>query len=91
MRYSGYYACRECGKTWWHKSDYIPFEAVDWWYDILFSIHCVINHSDKLKFKQFIKGLKIIFKKMLVAILWVLVTITQIIFYPFKLIIDLLY
>ena len=36
MRYSGYYNCKMCGKTWWHKSNWVPFELVDWIYNLLF-------------------------------------------------------
>lgn len=91
MRYSGYYTCRECGRTWWHKSDLIPFELVDWWYSILFLFHIVTKHFKILKFKHITKGLQEIFLKIVVAILWIVATIIQIIFYPIKLITDLLY
>lgn len=91
MRYSGYYNCRECGKTWWHKSDWIPFELVDWWYNILFLFHIIFKHFKILKFKHIAKGLWEVFLKILVAILWIVATILQIVFYPFKLLVELLY
>ena len=91
MRYSGYYNCQKCGKTWWHKSDWIPFELVDWWYDILFLFHIITKHFKTLKFKHIAKGLWEVFLKIIVAIFWIVATILQIVFYPFKLLVELLY
>ena len=91
MKYSGYYNCRECGKTWWHKSDWIPFELVDWWYSILFLFHIIFHHFDKVKIKHILKGLWDIVVRMGIAILCIIVTIIEIIFYPLKLLVDLLY
>lgn len=91
MRYSGYYTCRECGKVWKHKSDIIPFELVDWWYSVLFLYHIVSKHTKLLKFKHIVKAFGDIFLKLLVAVMFIIFTIIQIVLYPFKLLIDLFY
>lgn len=91
MRYSGYYRCRECGKTWRHKSNWVPFELVDWWYSILYLFHIIFKHINILKFKHIAKGLRDVFLKFLVAVLWIVATILRIVFYPFKLLVELLY
>lgn len=91
MRYSGYYNCKMCGKTWKHNSNYIPFELVDWFYNLLFLFHLVFHHSKELTFKNVAKGLSKVLSLMIVAILYIIMVIFRIIFYPFKLLIDLLY
>lgn len=91
MRYSGYYNCKMCGKTWKHKSNYVPFELVDWFYDLLFFCHLIAHHRKELDFKKVTRGIYQILLHIVVAIMWVIRTIIQVVFYPFKMLIDLLY
>ena len=91
MRYSGYYNCKMCGKTWNHKSNYIPFELVDWFYNLLFFFHLIFNHGKELDFKKIVRGLSQVLLQIMIAVLWIIVFIIRIIFYPFKLMVDVLY
>ena len=91
MRYSGYYNCKMCGKTWNHKSDYIPFELVDWFYNLLFFCHLVVHHHKELDFKKVMHGLYQVLLQMIVAIMWIVFTTIKIIFYPTYWLISKLY
>ena len=91
MKYSGYYNCKVCGKSWKHKSNWIPFELVDWFYDILFLTHLIFHHPKDVTFKRVMRNLYQILLHIVVAIMWVVVTTIQIIFYPFYWLITLLY
>lgn len=91
MRYSGYYNCKICGRTWNHKSNYILFELIDWFYNLLFFFHLIFHHFKELTFKNVTKGLSQVFLQMVVAVMYIIMVIFRIIFYPFKLVIDLLY
>ena len=91
MRYRGYYNCKICSKTWWHKSDYVPFELVDWFYSLLFLFHLISHHFEELTFKNVIKGLWQILRQFLCAILFLILIAVRIVFYPFKLLVDLFY
>ena len=91
MKYSGYYNCKVCGKTWWHKSNWIPFELVDWFYDILFFTHLIFHHPQDATFKRVMRNLYQILLHIVVAIMWIVVTTIRIIFYPFYWLISLLY
>ena len=91
MKYSGYYNCKFCGKTWWHKSNWVPFELVDWFYELAFLFHMIFHHHKELNFKRIMKGLYQVLLHFVVAIMWIIVTTIQIIFYPFKLLVDLFY
>lgn len=91
MRYRGYYNCKMCGKTWWHKSDYIPFELVDWFYSLLFLSHLIFHHFEELTFKNVAKGLWQILRQFLCAILFLLLVVVRIVFYPFYWFFNLFY
>jgi hypothetical protein len=53
--------------------------------------HIIFHHFDKVKIKHILKGLWDIVVRMGIAILWIIVTIIEVIFYPLKLLVDLLY
>lgn len=91
MKYKGYYSCKFCGKTWWHKSNLVPFELVDWFYSLLFLFHLVFHHFKELTFKNVAKGLWLVLHQFLRAILFLVLIMVRIVFYPFKLLSDLLY
>ena len=91
MRYSGYYKCKFCGKTWRHRSNWIPFELVDWIYSILFLFHLIFHHLKELIFKNIVKGLWQVLRQFLCAVLFLIFTMVRIILYPFKLLVDLFY
>lgn len=91
MKYSGYYNCKVCGKTWWYKSNWIPFELIDWFYDILFLTHLVFRHPQEATFKRVMRNLYQILLHIVVAVMWIVVTTIQIIFYPFYWLFNLLY
>ena len=91
MKYSEYYKCKICGKTWWHKSDWIPFELVDWIYNLLFLFHLIFHHFKELTFKNVIKGLWQVLRQFFCAILSLVFIVMRIVLYPFKMLIDLLY
>lgn len=91
MKYSGCYNCKICGKTWRHKPNWAPFELVDWIYDIIFLFHIIFHHHKELNFKRIMKNLYKILLHFVVAVMWIIITIIQLIFYPLKLLFDLLY
>lgn len=57
MKYNGYYNCKFCGKTWWHKSNWIPFELVDWIYSLLFSLPFNLPSLRGIDFQKCRKGI----------------------------------
>lgn len=91
MRYNGYYNCKMCGKTWWHKSNWIPFELVDWIYGLLFLFHLIFHHFKELTFKNVIKGLWQVLHQFLCAILFSILIVVRIVFYPFYWFFNLFY
>ena len=91
MKYSGYYNCKFCGKTWWHKSNWVPFELVDWIYSLLFLFHLIFHHFKELTFKNVTRGLWLVLRQFLGAILFLILVVVRIVFYPFKLLVDLFY
>lgn len=91
MKYNGYYNCKVCGKSWKHSSNWIPFELVDWFYDILFFTHLIFHHPKEATFKRVMRNLYNILLHIVVAIMYVVVTTIQIIFYPLYWFINLLY
>ena len=91
LKYNGYYKCKICGKTWKHNSNWIPYELVDWFYDILFFAHLIFHHPKDATFKRIIGNLYQILLHIMIAIMWIFVTLIQIIFYPLYWFIKLLY
>ena len=91
MKYSGYYNCKLCGKTWWHKSNWAPFKLVDWIYSLLFLFHLIFHHFEELTFKKIIRGLWQVLRDFLCAILFLILTIVRIVFYPFHWFFNLFY
>lgn len=91
MKYNGYYSCKFCGKTWWHKSNWVPFELVDWIHSLLFLFHLIFHHFKELTFKNVVKGLWLVLHQLLRAILFLILIVVRIVFYPFKLLVDLFY
>jgi hypothetical protein len=91
MKYSGHYNCKICGKTWWHKSNWVPFELVDWFYTLLFLFHLFFHHFKELTFKNVVRGLWKVLCQFLCAILFLILVVVRIVFYPFKLLVDLFY
>lgn len=83
MRYSANHTCKLCGKSWKYKSDYIPSETVDWWYHILFLSHMLKEHRKDYGFKRTIRAIWFIFVRFLYCIMWFVLTLIKIIFYPF--------
>lgn len=91
MKYSGYYNCKFCDKTCWHKSNWVPFELVDWICSLLFLFHLIFHHSKELTFKKVAKGLWQVLRQFLCAVLFLALVVVRIVFYPFKLLVDLFY
>ena len=91
MRYSGYYNCKMCGKTWWHKSNWVPFELVDWIYSLLFLFHLIFHHFKELTCKNVAKGLCQVLRQFLCAILFLILIMIRIVFYPFYWFFNLFY
>lgn len=91
MKYSANHTCNLCGKGWKYKSNYIPSEVADWWYYILFLSHMLKEHRKEFGFKNTIRAIWLIFVRFLYCVLWFILTFIKIIFYPFKLLIDLFY
>lgn len=91
MKYESYYKCKICGKTWRHKSNWISFELVDWIYNLLFLFHLFFHHFEELTSKNVINGLWQVLRQFLRAILFLILIMVRIVFYPFKLLLDLFY
>lgn len=91
MKYSGHFTCKVCGKSWQYKSNHFPFEVVDWFYRLLFFCHLIAHHRQELDLKKTMVGLYQILLRIVLAVVWVVLTILEIIFYPVKLLVDLLY
>ena len=91
MRYSANHTCKLCNKSWKYKSNYVPSDVVDWWYNILFLFHVLKEHRKEFGFKNTIRAIWSIFVKFLYCILWIVVSILQIIFYPFYWLLEKLY
>lgn len=83
--------CKFCDKKWDWKSHWLPVDVLEAWANITITHHAFCHHPDKMTAKRLRYALNQYFWSAVIIILFTLLTILRVVFYPLWWLLDKLY